>query len=517
MQVLSLEKITGRLRQEIAQGARKEAFNDILTGLHPSEVGKVLHDLEPELSIVVLRSLERTLAAVVLSEISVEDLLYFLGTAPLEDIVRILAALPNEDDSKIAPHLAETLFELEKSIQAPVFLALPRQVAADLFSLLEPDERDDLLLTLTDQQVRRVLTDLRPDDRTELFEGLPGQVTQRLLNLLSPSDLSEARRLLGYPEESVGRLMTPDYIAVRPYWTIGKALEHIRVKARNSETADIVYITDARWKLLDALDLKRFVFANPDDTVDTLMDDTYVSLEAYDDREQAVEIMRRYDVSVLPVVDPQGILVGVVTFDDVMDVAEEETTEDFHRVGAVSPLRKGLLQAGLAELFRRRIGWLLVLVFVNLFSGAAIHHFEEIILSYFGLMFFLPLLIASGGNAGAQSSTLMVRAVATGDVTSRQYGMVVFRDLGVSLALGLMLALAVFVIAFFRVGADIGLVVALSIVCIVVLGSIFGTLLPFILSHLGFDPAIASAPLVTSMADIGGVIIYMLIATALLS
>lgn len=516
MQVLNLERIAGRLRQEIAQGARKEAFGEILTGLHPSEVGKVLQYLEPELSLIVLRTLDRNLAAVILSEIPVEGLLYFLENAPLEDIVRILAALPNEDDSKIAPHLAETLFKLDKSIQAPVFLALPRQVAADLFSLLEPDERDELLLTLTDQQVRRVLTDLSPDDRTDLFENLPGQVTQRLLNLLSPSDLVETKRLLGYPEESVGRLMTPDYVAVRPQWSVERALDHIRQKAKRSETVDTIYVTDAHWKLIDALDLKKLVLAPSEATIESLMDDTFVCLSSDDDREVAVEIMQRYDTSVLPVVDSDGTLVGVVTFDDIMDVAEEEATEDFHRVAGITPLKRPFGQTSLMDLVKRRVGWLLILVFMNVFSGAAIASFEETLAATIALVFFLPLLIDSGGNAGSQAATLIVRAMAVGEIRMQDWLRVVGRDLFVALSMGLVMAAAVFVLGYFRSGPSVGLVVACSMVLIVIYGSILGTLLPFILSKLKLDPAAASAPLVTSLADIGGVIIYLSIATALL-
>lgn len=516
MQVLSLEKIAGRLRREIAQGARKDAFSEILTGLHPSEVGKILQDLEPELSIIVLRSMDRSLAAVVLSEISVENLLYFLETAPLEDIVRILAALPNEDDSKIAPHLAETLFDLDKSIQAPVFLALPRQVAADVFSLLEPDQRDELLLTLTDQQVRRVLTDLSPDDRTELFENLPGQVTQRLLNLLSPSDLAETKRLLGYPEESVGRLMTPDYIAIRPQWSVDRALDHIRQKAKRSETVDTIYVTDAHWKLVDALDLKKLVLAPSEATIESLMDDTFVCLSSYDDREVAVEFMKRYDTSVLPVVDSDGTLVGVVTFDDIMDVAEEEATEDFHKVAGISPLKRSFGQTDYFELIKRRLGWLLILVFMNIFSGAVIASFEEILAATIALVFFLPLLIDSGGNAGSQAATLIVRAMAVGEVRPQDWLRVAGRDLSVGLSMGLVMAAAVFILGYFRSGPSVGMVVACSMVLIVVFGSILGTLLPFVLSKLKLDPAAASAPLVTSLADIGGVLIYLSIATVLL-
>ncbi|MBP8820126.1 MAG: magnesium transporter, partial [Syntrophomonadaceae bacterium] len=218
----------------------------------------------------------------------------------------------------LIPDVASLLIDLNKSERVILFRLLPRPVATDVFSYLEKEDRNSLLKDLTNEETRYLLTNLRPDDRTALFEELPGQVTQRLLNLLSPEDMKEARLLLGYPEESVGRLMTPEYVAVRPQWTIQEAIDHIRVKARNSETLHTIYVTDKSWKLLDSLELSRFILANPQDTVETIMDNSFVSLSAFDDREMAVRAMQKYDVFSLPVVDSGGILLGLVTFDDVM-------------------------------------------------------------------------------------------------------------------------------------------------------------------------------------------------------
>jgi magnesium transporter len=219
-----------------------------------------------------------------------------------------------------------------------VFRLLSRDSAAVVFSLLNADEQNRLLEGLTGEETRELLANLSPDDRTHLLEELPGRVTQRLLNLLSHEDLHEARLLLGYPPESVGRLMTPDYIAVRPDWTLQHALDHLRKTAHSSETIDVLYVVDRDWRLIDELNIKRFLLAPPETTVRDIMDDTFVALGASEDREQAVRMMERHDISVLPAVDAEGILVGIVTFDDVMDVAAAEVTEDFHRIAGVEPV-----------------------------------------------------------------------------------------------------------------------------------------------------------------------------------
>jgi len=415
-----------------------------------------------------------------------------------------------------APEIVDLLRDLNPADRLVVFRLLPRRLSGEVFSLMEGGEQNDLLTELNNDETRRLLAEMSPDDRTELLEELPGQVTQKMMNLLSPEDLQEARQLLGYPEESIGRLMTPDYVAVRPEMTIGDALAHARRSGRASETISVLYVVDRSWKLLDELDIRRFILADPDDTVESIMDNTFVSLSAFDDREEAVRAMERYDLSVLPVVDSDGVLVGIVTFDDVLDVAAEEATEDFHRTGGVAPLNISYRDAKPWMLYRKRIGWLLALVFVNIFSGAAIASFEDTIAAAVALVFFLPLLIDSGGNAGSQSATLMVRALAIGDVTLRDWYKTLGRELGVATAMGISMGIAVSWLGIYRGGTDIAMVVALTMVIVVIVGSIIGTLLPFILTKLRFDPATASAPLITSLCDISGVLIYFSLATWLL-
>ncbi len=307
--------------------------------------------------------------------------------------------------------------------------------------------------------------------------------------------------------------MTPDYVAVRREWTVEQTLRHIRAHGKDRETINRLYVIDDRWRLLDDIELRKVILADPATTIEELMDHSFASVSAFADREEAVRMIRRYDIVALPVLASGDVLVGIVTVDDLLDVAEQEATEDFHRVGSVEPIRRSFREAGIGYLYRRRIGWLLALVGVNILSGAGIAHFEETISATLALIFFLPLLIASAGNAGAQASTLTVRALATGDVKMGNWLLLLGKELGVSTALAVTMAGAVFMIGAYRGGTDLAIVVALTVVIVVVLGSLVGMSLPFLLDRFGLDPATASAPLVTSIADIVGVLVYLSIAT----
>lgn len=416
----------------------------------------------------------------------------------------------------IAPDLVDLLLDLDKADRVLFFRSLPRELEAEVFSYLESDTRDALLLELTDQETRRILANLSPDDRTDLLEELPGQVTQRLLNLLSPEDLKEARQLLGYPEESVGRLMTPDYVAVRPEWTVAQALEHIRLRGKRSETLDIIYVTDRSWKLVDAMPLKRIILADPNRQIADLMDHSFVRLSVYDDREEAVRLIRRYDRVALPVVDSQGILVGIVTIDDILDVAEEEFTEDFHRFGAVGPLKRNYWQVSPWSLVRSRVGWLASLVMVSLISSGVIGAFEDVLGEVLALAFFMPLVIGTGGNAGTQAATMMIRALSTGEIELEEWLRAFLREFFIGLVLGVSLGGLAMLLGIFRGGFEVGLIVFLTMTIMLTLTNLLGMSLPFLLTRLGTDPASASGPLVASIADAIGLLVYFSIASLIL-
>jgi magnesium transporter len=414
-----------------------------------------------------------------------------------------------------APEVADLLLTLPKADRVLLYRVLPREQAAEAFSHLEPQEQDHLLRDLTDEETRHLLEELSPDDRTHLLTELPSRVTQAMFELLDSEDLKEARWLLGYPEDSVGRLMTPDYVAVRPHWTVAQALRQVRRKGKDSETISRIYVVDDDWVLLDDIELRRMILADPEVSVSDIMDHSFVSVSAFEEREEAVRRIRRYDITAIPVLDSAGVIVGIVTVDDVLDVAEEEATEDFHKVGSVGPIRISLRDAPVSMLYQRRIGWLMTLVFVNILSGAGIAAFEDTIAATVALVFFLPVLIGSGGNAGSQSATLMIRALATGDVRAADWLRLVGKEVSVALLLGLTMAAGVAAIAAIR-APEVLVVVALTMTIIVLVGCLVGMSMPFLLTRFGRDPATASTPLITSIADISGVVIYFSIATWLL-
>lgn len=415
------------------------------------------------------------------------------------------------------PEIAELLIKLKKSQQILVYRALPRQRAADVFSHLDPNDQDGLLKALTDGDTQALLANLNPDDRTSLLQELPANVTHRLMQLLSPEDLTEARQLLGYPEESVGRLMTPEYIRLRAEWTVEQALAHIRKYGRDSEIFNILYVTEDNGKLIDKVRMRRLIFSPQDKTIRELLNYNCISISAFDDREVAVEMIKKYDFNALPVLDSDGVLVGIVTVDDIFDVAEEEATEDIQLGAAVAPLESTYSSTNPFKLFKKRIGWLLILILVNLISAAVISNHEEHLMEFITLALFMPLVIASGGNSGAQSATLMVRAIATGDLRSKDWASATAKEILVGIFMGLAMGALAFVVGWLYGGeSNIAQVIGFSMLIIVLVANIFGALLPFALDRINIDPAVASSPLITSIMDVLGLIIYFSIAVILL-
>lgn len=415
-----------------------------------------------------------------------------------------------------APEIAELIVAVEDRDRVLLFRLLPRHLADEVFSLLDAGAQNLLLENMAQEEIRSALQSLTPDDRTALFEELPAQVTQRLLGLLTDDERRKALQLLSYPEDSVGRLMTDRYLKVQPQWTVAEAISHIRRQGTDSETIAMVYITDDKGRLVDDLRLRKLIIADPATRVADLLDGQFVALSSRQHREEAVRMFKKYDLYAMPVVDADGVLLGIVTVDDILDVAEEESTEDFHKLGTVNPLDMSLREATLGVLFRKRIGWLLGLVAVNIVAGLGIALFESTILAVVALVFFLPLLVGSGGNAGAQSSTLVVRAMATGEIGRGDWWRLFRKEILVSASIGVSMALATFLLGLWRGGARVGLIVSISMIAVVITSSLMGLLLPMLLNKVKLDPATASAPLVTSLADIVGVLIYFSIARAML-
>lgn len=427
-----------------------------------------------------------------------------------------ISSLQNWLDEMRIQDIAYILSEFGINERLFVFQLLSGGRRADVFSYLDPMDQLALLRELSVEEGRYLLAEMLPDDLTALLEDLPREEVRRLLRMLPFRSIRRALTLLDYPQDSCGRLMTTEVVSVRPEWTMAQALDHVRRYALQGEHVNAVYVTQAQGNLLGVVALKHFLMQTDDTPIAEVMHSNVVSIHADLPQEEALRVMRHYDLAALPVVDTEQELLGVITVDDVLDVEEEETTEDFQKMGSVAALHLSLRDARPSLLYRKRIGWLLILVAVNIIGGFVIAGYEEAIEALIVLVFFLPLIIDSGGNAGAQSSTLMVRALATGDVQPRDWLYLWGKELLVATALGVTMGVAVSMLGLWRGGGEIALMVAIAMLLVVVIGSLVGMILPFILARLRLDPATASAPLVTSIADVAGIMIYFGLAAAML-
>ena len=412
-----------------------------------------------------------------------------------------------------APDLSDLFENIKVEEVVILFRLLHKDQAVRVFSEVESNKQMALLQQMSNEHIRDIISELSPDDRTELFEELPGKITQRLLNLL-PSDIrKETLELLGYPKESLGRLMTPEYVAIRPHWTIEQALEHIRQYGRDAETINMVYVVDEEWHLLDDIPLRRLILADSEQKVESLMDERFVSILAHEDQEKAIELTKRYNLFALPVIDSENILLGIVTMDDILDVLEEEVTEDIHKGASIFPLETSYSTASVWTLYRKRIVWLSLLLVALFLSASVVAAFEETLTAIVALAFFMPVLIGCGGNTGTQSATLVIRAIAIGDLSLGNWFGVVKRELLVGLLLGVTLGGVLWLwSSFWKGGAAVGQVAGMSVIIIVLLANLIGSLLPIILTKIKLDPAVVSNPLITTLLDATGLLIYFSIA-----
>jgi magnesium transporter len=416
-----------------------------------------------------------------------------------------------------ASDLAAVLTDLALEDQVLVFRILPRKAAAATFEYLSAEDQHALLKAMASEDVAALLNDMAPDDRTMFLEELPAEVTRHLLAQLTPEERAVAVGLLGYPEGSIGRRMTPQYVAVREDWTIAQVLDYIRAHGQDSETLNVIYVIDDHGVLIDDISIRALLLASPADLIRSVMDRRFVALKATDDQEMAVGVFRGEDRTALPVTDSAGVLIGIVTVDDVLDVAEAEATEDIQRLGGSEALDEPYMEIGFMRMIQKRAGWLTALFLGEMLTATAMGFFEHEIEKAVILALFVPLIISSGGNSGSQASTLVIRALALGEVKLKDWWRVMRRELGAGLALGSILG----AIGFIRITAWssfstiygehwllVAVTVALALVGVVLWGTLVGSLLPFLLRRLGFDPAVSSAPFVATLVDVTGLVIY---------
>ncbi len=413
----------------------------------------------------------------------------------------------------------EEMIEDDEELPAALLLLdiLSAERAANVLGYLPGESQLEVVGKLDDSQVLKLLEEMGSDERADLFNLLSEDRREALLRRMAHREREDLKRLASYEEGTAGAIMTSDYVSIASGMTVSQAMMRVRQTAPDAETVYQLYILDSDGELIGTMSLRQLMVARPGAIVDDIMIKDVISTRVDKAQEDVARIVAKYDLLALPVIDADDRMVGIVTHDDAMDVAESEATEDFHKGMSIGQLEDGVSRVKLWSLYRKRVFWLVLLVFANLFSGAGIAYFEETIAAQVALVFFLPLLIGSGGNAGAQAATLMVRGMATGDVGVKDWGKLLGRELLVAGALGITMAIAVTPIGIMRGGEALAMVVALSMVTIVLFGSLLGMCLPFVLERFKVDPATASAPLVTTLIDASGVVIYFSIATFMLS
>lgn len=397
-----------------------------------------------------------------------------------------------------------------------LFQALPLPFRAKVLGYTNPDTQ--LLLTEATPLTELALltAEMPSDDRVGFFNLLDESRQKQLIRKLDEDDRKDLITLLAYTKGTAGALMSTDYAVFESGTTASSAIDILRKTAEDKETIYQSYVIDEEQILMGVVSLRRLIIAKPDTVIDSLLATGLVSTHTDTSQDDVARLIAKYDLLALPVLDDHDRLVGIITYDDAMDVIEAEATEDIHKGGSVSNLETGITTASPFSLYRSRIQWLVILVFANIFTGAGLAHFEGIIGAHLALLFFMPLLVASAGNAGAQSATLVVRGIATGDVVNRDWGRLFKKELLVATALGLTMAVTVWTVGLFRTEVAIATTVAITMIAVVLAGGLIGILLPLLLNRLGVDPAAASIPLITTIADVSGVMIYFSIATLIL-
>lgn len=398
-----------------------------------------------------------------------------------------------------------------------IFTILKGERAVKVFERLEYKAQCELLDIFPKDRITYLLNEISPDDRTALFEKMPQPVMGKWLNILNESERKSAIKLLNYDENTIGRLMTTEFVQVQPEWTCKEAIEHIRAIGHNSETINVIYVVDKTHKLIDDLRIREILLANPTTKIKDITDDRFVSLNAYNDQQTAIRVFKETDRYALPVTDFDGTLVGIVTVDDLLDVMEREDTEDIHKMGGSEALDEPYFSVSLFKLIKKRAGWLIVLFFGLMLTATAMSYFEDAIASAVVLTLFIPLIIASGGNSGSQAATIITRALALEEVSLKQWWRVMKREFISGLSLGIVLgSLGAMRVAFGGLVTNeygehwklLAATIGFALIGVVLWGTLMGSLLPLLLQRLGFDPAVSSVPFISTLVDVTGIVIY---------
>ena len=415
--------------------------------------------------------------------------------------------------------IANLIDGLDPQTGVALYRMLPKDVAAEVFAKFDPEQQEAIIYASTDTEIRELIEDMFLDDTVDLLEEMPSGVVSRILENTGHSDRSMINQLLKYPNSSAGSIMTTEYISLKKEMTVSSAIDKIKREGIQSETIYILYVTDENRILEGILSLRDLIVADDSKRVGELMREDVIYAYTLDDKEEVANIFKKYSFEALPIVDQEKRIVGIVTVDDILDVIEEEVTEDFQIMAATTPTDKPYLETGIFALSKHRILWLLILMISATITQKIIYNYENILQNVTFLSGFIPMLMDTGGNSGSQSSTLIIRGLATGDIKSRDWYRVVFKEVRVAMVCGLALA----VINYFKIiyldgiPSNVALVVSLTLVCAVMIAKIVGAILPMVAIKIKVDPAIMASPLITTIADALSLMVYFIIARNIMS
>ncbi len=440
-----------------------------------------------------------------------DELTELLNTKQYTRLRQYLAEL-NEAD------IADFMNELDGESMLKVFRILPKDLAADMFSYLDVDNQQFIITSLSDSDAVSIINNLMADDAVDLLEEMPANIVKKLLAQASPEARRDINHLLRYPEDSAGSIMTVEYVDLKENLTVNQAIERIRKVGVDSETINICYVLDARRRLVGTVALRYLLLSGGDEIIGDIMHENVISINTLMDQEEVARHFQKYDFTSMPVVDNENRLVGIITVDDVVDIMQEETTEDMEKMAAIVPSDKPYMKTGIWETYKKRIPWLLLLMVSATFTGAIITSFEDALSVYASLIAFIPMLMDTGGNAGGQASVTVIRGLSLGEIAYRDVPRVVFKEIRVSLLCGASLAAAnlVKLMVIDRVGIQVAAVVCITLLVAVIMAMVVGCLLPIGAKRLGFDPAVMASPFITTIVDALSLIVYFQVAAAVL-
>ena len=406
--------------------------------------------------------------------------------------------------------IADVFEDFPKEKYLIIFKLLPKDFSSEVFSYLSPEKQQDVIENITDDEIKFIVEDMYLDDTVDFIEEMPANIVDKILKNTSSDKRKLINQMLKYPEYSAGSVMTVEYISFKDNYTVKQAIEYYRKVAIDKEETDICFVTDTKKKLVGIISLKTLILSKDDSYIQDEMDTNFVSVLTLDDQEEIAALFRKYDLTTMPVVDHEDRLVGVITVDDIVDVIDQENTEDIQKMAAMNPSDEEYLKESVVSLAKHRILWLLVLMISATFTGLVIKKYEDILQSAVYLATFIPMLMDTGGNAGSQSATLVIRGIALEEIEFSDIFKVIWKELRVSILVGFILSAVNFIRIYYftRSGLETSLVVAISMFLIVIMAKVIGGVLPLVAKSLKIDPAIMASPLITTIVDTAALIIF---------